>query len=151
MMTVRKCCEKDGIWINLTSHYKVFSLISLNSYHKCTTKALINVCPDKPEGVTIVPVNATAIRISWSGSYYLSTCIQVTVIYASTTIIRQYEIVVLPGVTSAIIVLGVEIIITHVYVYRFSLYYFGRNDVTRSPASILSTTVTFTFGNYALS
>ena len=48
------------------------------------------ILTDKPEEVRFLPVNATAVRISWSGSAHLPTSIIYTV-YCSTIIMRQYE------------------------------------------------------------
>ena len=52
----------------------------------------------KPEEVRFLPVNVTAVRISWSGSIHLSTSIIYTV-YCSSIIMRQYERVYPLGVT----------------------------------------------------
>ena len=98
---------------------------------------------DKPEEVRFLPVNATAVRISWSGSVHLPTSIIYTV-YCSTTVVKKNERVYPPGVTSADIVLEDDIILTCTsYVHNFTLYY---GDVITSPGNNPSTLTTFTFG-----
>ena len=53
------------------------------------------------ETVTIHPVNATAVSISWSGSPYLSTSLQYTSYFIATgSVMSQYETVLTPDVTS---------------------------------------------------
>ena len=84
---------------------------------------------DKPMGVTVLPVNATAVRVSWSGSAHLHTTILYTVYY-STSIMRQYERVYPPGVTSADIALEDDITLNDVYVHNFTLYYITPDNVT---------------------
>ena len=98
---------------------------------------------DKPEEVRFLPVDATAVRISWSGSAHLPTSIIYTV-YCSTTVVRKNERVYPPGVTSADIVLEDDIILTSTsYVHNFTLYY---GDANPSPGNNPSTLTTFTFG-----
>ena len=97
----------------------------------------------KPDEVRFLPLNATAVRISWSGSVHLPTSIIYTV-YCSTTVVKKNERVYPPGVTSADIVLEDDIILTCTsYVHNFTLYY---GDVIPSPGSNPSTLTTFTFG-----
>ena len=88
-------------------------------------------------------VNATAVRLTWSGSVHLSTCIQYTIICSDTgVIIGQYERVLPPVVTSTVWVLDDNVILTDVYMHQFTLYYIIPNVVFP-----LSTTVTtFNFG-----
>ena len=86
-------------------------------------------CTDKPLGVTVLPVNATAVRVSWSGSAHLRTTILYTVYY-STSIMRQYERVFPPGVTTADIALEDDITLNDVYVHNFTLYYITPDNVT---------------------
>ena len=86
-------------------------------------------CTDKPVGVTVLPVNATTVRVSWSGSVHLRTIILYTVYY-STSVMRQYETVYPPGVTSADIPLEDDITLNDVYVHNFTLYYITPDNVT---------------------
>ena len=79
-------------------------------------------CTDKPMGVTVLPVNATTVRVSWSDRVRLHTTILYTVYY-STSIMRQYERVFPPGVTSADIAIEDDITLNDVYVHNFTLYY----------------------------
>ena len=103
----------------------------------------------KPAAVTSATINATAVRLSWSGSVYFSTCVQYTVYYTSTTIIRQYERVYPPGVSSAVITLDSEILLTSVYVHKFRLYYITTNDIIPFiPGLTPHSTATFSFGNH---
>ena len=95
---------------------------------------------DKPEEVKFLPVNGTAVRISWTGSVHLPTSIIYTV-YCSTIIIIQYERVYPPGVTFADIVLEDDITLTDVYVHSFTLYYIFPDGVTPN-----QTVAIFTFG-----
>ncbi|CAI8036866.1 hypothetical protein GBAR_LOCUS20654, partial [Geodia barretti] len=86
---------------------------------------------DRPAEVSFLPVNATGVRISWSGSVHLSTCIQYTVSLSTTgIIISQYHRVYPPRTTSDVLVLDDDITLTNAYVHNFSLYYIARNDVT---------------------
>ena len=100
---------------------------------------------DKPEEVRFLPVNATAVRISWSGSVHLSTSIIYTV-YCSTIIMRQYEKVYPPGVTFADIVLEDDITLTDLYVHNFTLHYIFPDDVIPN-----KTVAIFTFGKEVFS
>ena len=98
---------------------------------------------DKPEEVRFLPVNATAVRISWSGSVHLPTYIIYTVI-CSTNVVRNNERVYPPEVTSADIELEDDIILTCTsYVHNFTLYY---GDVIPLQGNNPSTLTTFTFG-----
>ncbi|CAI8054449.1 hypothetical protein GBAR_LOCUS29715, partial [Geodia barretti] len=108
------------------------SLNKLTSFVTLSTAAgevLITDDDDKPEEVRFLPVNATAVRISWSGSVHLSTSIIYTV-YCSTIIMRQYERVYSHGVTFADIVLEDDITLTDIYVHNFTLHYILPDDVT---------------------
>ena len=96
---------------------------------------------DKPEGVRFLPLNATAVRISWSGSIHFPTSVLYTV-YCSTTIMRQYEGIYPPGVTyTADIVLEDDITLTDIYIHNFTLYYIFPDGVTPN-----QTVAIFTFG-----
>ncbi|CAI8049107.1 hypothetical protein GBAR_LOCUS27045, partial [Geodia barretti] len=118
---------------------KLTSFVTLNT---TVGEVLITDDDDKPEEVRFLPVNATAVRISWSGSVHLPTSIIYTV-YCSTNVVRKNERVYPPGVTSVDIVLEDDIILTCTsYVHNFTLYY---GDVIPSPGSNPSTLTTFTF------
>ena len=88
-------------------------------------------------------INSTAVRLIWRGSFHLYVCIEFTVYYSVTrNVVRRYERVIPPGVTTTIIVFH---IIPEVYEYHFSLYFnFGFS--WRLP--IPRTEVTFSFGEY---
>jgi hypothetical protein len=77
-------------------------------------------------------VNATGVRISWSGSVHLPTSIHYTVSLSTTGIImNQYNRVYPPGTTSDVVVLDDDITLTNAYyVHNFTLYYIIGNDVT---------------------
>ena len=107
---------------------------------------------DIPEEVRFLPVNATAVRISWGGSVHLPTFIIYTV-YCSTNVVKKNERVYPPGVTTADIVLGDDTILTCTsYVYNFTLHYgdfipshyYGY--AIPSPGNNPSTSTIFTFG-----
>ena len=100
---------------------------------------------DKPVGVTILPVNATGVRISWSGSVHLHTTILYS-IYCFTTAIRQNERVFPPGVTSADFVIEDDIVLSCTYVHNFTLFYIianERDDVVPSQGNPPSTLATY--------
>ena len=91
--------------------------------------------------------DSTAVRLSWSGSVHLSTCVRYTVHCSlSGVIISVNERVLPPGVNSTVVVLDDDITFTDVYVHNFTLYYIIKNDVTSLPGP--QTTAVFTFGTY---
>ena len=88
-------------------------------------------------------VNATAVRLTWSGSVRLSTCIQYTIIcYDTGIIIGQYERVLPPEVKSTLWVLDDDVILTDAYIHNFTLYYIIPNNVF----PVYTTVATFNFG-----
>ena len=88
-------------------------------------------------------VNATAVRLTWSGSVHLSTCIQYTIICNDTgIIIGQYEKVFPPELISTDWVLDDDVTFMDVYIHNFTLYYFIPNNVF----PLLTTVITFNFG-----
>ena len=94
----------------------------------------------QPESVTIHPVNATAVRISWSGSPYFSTSLQYTSYFTATgSVMSQYETVLAPDVTSTDITLDDAV---DGYGHNFTLQYIITCDLITGPV----TTATFTFG-----
>ena len=114
-----------------------------NSYLYCRKRCSYFLPTVKPEGVRFLTVNATAVRISWSGSIHLPTSIIYTV-YCSTNVFRQNERVYPPGVTSADVVLEDDIVLTCTsYVHNFTLYY---GDVIQLSRNNPSTSTNFTFG-----
>jgi hypothetical protein len=79
--------------------------------------------------VSFLPVNATGVRISWSGSVHLPTSIHYTVSLSTTGIImNQYNRVYPPGTTSDVVVLDDDITLTDEYVHNFTLHYISQND-----------------------
>ncbi|CAI8054962.1 hypothetical protein GBAR_LOCUS29992 [Geodia barretti] len=106
--------------------------------------ANFNVIPtDSPAGVSFLPVNATGVRISWSGSVHLPTSIHYTVSLSTTGIIMsQYNRVYPPGTTSDVVVLEDDITLTDEYVHNFTLHYITQNDDVPGTQTIAS----FTFG-----
>ena len=101
---------------------------------------------DKPEMVTISPVNATAVTISWSGSTHLHTRLQYTTHCSPTgSVVSQHVSVVDPGVSSAVITTRDDITLGVQYDHHFTLQYITTNDVT--PPAELITMATFSFGN----
>ena len=99
---------------------------------------------DKPEAVMFHVVNATAVRLTWSGSVHLFTCIQYTIICSDTRIITgQYERVFPPEVTYTVWVLDDDVIFMDAYIHKFTLYYFISDiSLPISP----DTVATYTFG-----
>ena len=100
-------------------------------------------------GVSFLPVNATGVGISWSGSVHLPTSIQYTASLSTTgIIISQYDRVYPPGTTSDVIVLDDDITLTDEYVHNFTLHYISQNDDVPGIPIIAS----FTFGkNWSMS
>ncbi|CAI8057262.1 hypothetical protein GBAR_LOCUS31214, partial [Geodia barretti] len=114
------------------------SLTRSTRYHISITSTtgvvVITDDDDRPAGVSFLPVNATGVRISWSGSVHLPTSIHYTVSLSTTgIIISQYNKVYPPGTTSDVVVLDDDITLTNAYVHNFTLYYIIRNDVTLVP------------------
>ena len=101
---------------------------------------------DKPESVVITPVDATSVKISWSGSTHLSTRLQYTVCSASSgSIMGGYTPHDLqPGVSSTIISIRDDIIIGVQYQHNFTLHYVTAND-TIPPFEHVAT-ASFSFG-----
>ena len=75
----------------------------------------------RPESVAINLVNATAVRITWSGNNHLSTTLQYISFFTDTgAIMSRYEITVMAGVTSIEMILNDDIM---GYGHNFTLYY----------------------------
>ena len=101
---------------------------------------------ERPAEVSFLPVNATGVRISWSGSMHLPTSIHYTVSLSTNgVIISQYDRVYPPGTASDVVVLDDDITLTNAYyVHNFTLYYIIGNDVTLVQGP--PTNVPFAFG-----
>jgi hypothetical protein len=93
------------------------------------TEVAIECADGRPAEVSFLPVNATGVRISWSGSVHLPTSIHYTVSLSTTGIImNQYNRVYPPGTTSDVVVLDDDITLTDEYVHNFTLHYISQND-----------------------
>ena len=76
---------------------------------------------EQPEAVTIHPVNATAVKITWSGSTHLSTSLQYTSFFTDTgAVMSQYETTVPLGVALIEVILNDDIM---GYEHNFTLHY----------------------------
>ena len=99
---------------------------------------------DKPESVTITPVNATAVNVSWSGSTHLSTRLQYFVYCTSSgSVMSEHLAGFSPGVSSAALEMEDDITLDFKYQHKFHLNYF---DGSGAPGPV--TTTTFSFGKY---
>ena len=111
-----------------------------------TTYDVFLYLSDQPEAVTFVVLNATAVRLSWSGSVHLSISIQYTLrSYSNGVIMDEYERVYPPRVTSTLWDLDDDIILTDTFVHNFTLHYVMTIDDVLFSAGP-HTTAPFTFG-----
>ena len=108
---------------------------------------VVIILTEQPAEVTFLPVNATAVRMTWSGSVHLPTTVHYTSSLSNTgTIMNQYERIYPPGTTSDVLVLDDDdVTLADEYVHNFSLHYIIRNDVP-GPSTITQ----FTFGTQIL-
>ena len=98
---------------------------------------------DKPESVTITPLNATAVNVSWSGSTHLSTTFEYIVYCTSSgSVMSERSAGLQPGVSSTALEMEDDITFDFKYQHKFRLNYF---DESSAPGPV--TTTTFSFGN----
>ena len=96
---------------------------------------------DKPKEVVFHPVNATGVRIAWSGSVHLHTALTYTASLSTTgTIMSQLDRVYPPGTTSDVLVMDNDITLSDEHDHNFTLHYIDNNPGT-------PTSATFSFGN----
>ena len=115
-------------------------------FHCLRGKAYIQVVypfshADRPKEVVFHPVNATGVRIAWSGSAHLHTALTYTASLSTTgTIMSQLDRVYPPGTTSDVLVMDNDITLSDEYDHNFTLHYIDNNPGT-------PTSATFSFGN----
>ena len=94
--------------------------------------------------MTITPVNATAVNVSWSGSTHLSTTFEYIVYCTSSaSVMSERSAGFSPGVSSTALEMEDDITFDFKYQHKFHLSYFDE-----SGAAGPVTTTTFSFGNY---
>ena len=94
----------------------------------------------QPESVTIHPVNATAVRVSWTGSPHFSTSLQYTSYFTATaSVMTQYGTVLVPNVTSSGVTLDDPV---DGYGHNFTLHYIISSGLKIAPV----TRALFVFG-----
>ena len=97
---------------------------------------------DKPESVTITPLNATAVNVSWSGSTHLSTTFEYIVYCTSSgSVMSEHSAGFQPGVSSTALEMEDDITFDFKYQHKFHLNYF---EGSGTPGPV--TTTTFSFG-----
>ena len=97
----------------------------------------------RPESVTFHPVNATAVRVSWSDDSHHSTSLQYTSIFTATgAVISRYVTVLPPPVNDAVVAIDTD---RDGYEQNFTLHYISTDDLM-IPAPAPVTIATFAFG-----
>ena len=94
--------------------------------------------------MTITPLNATAVNISWSGSTHLSTTLEYIVYCTSSgSVMSERSAGFQPGVSSTALEMEDDITFDFKYQHKFHLNYF---DGSGAPGPV--STTTFSFGKY---
>ena len=99
---------------------------------------------DRPKEVVFHLVNATGVRIAWSGSVHLHTALTYTASLSTTGIIMsQLDRVYPPGTNSDVLVMDDDITLSDEYDHNFTLRYIANNsNIPGTPTS-----ATFSFDN----
>jgi hypothetical protein len=105
-------------------HVYFISIESLSLHLPSESVTTLPLILGQPESVTFLPVDATLIRVSWSGSSYLCTALLYTSTCTNTsTVIGQYETVIPKGVNSTLVSLKDDLTLSYQYEHNFTLYF----------------------------